>query len=90
MNITDSIAKDASGWDEAGNWGDVQLYDATLVVDTPKFKAGTKVEVITFLFSESRCQIWKSVPLPEPKDKTDGRISGTEMIDEFPITLKLA
>lgn len=83
--ITDSIAKDGTGWDEAGEFGDLQLYDATLMVDTKKFKAGDKVDCITFLFSKSICQIW------QPKGKVDDKYGfhETEMIEEFPIKLSV-
>jgi hypothetical protein len=81
-SITDSIAKDASGWDEAGDWGDLQLYDATLQIDTKKFKKGDKVDCITFLYSQSICQLYR------PVGETDiNGFTATELVEEFPITL---
>lgn len=70
-NITDSIAINSSGWD--GDQESLQLYDAELVIDTPKFKTGTIVKVISFEFATSQCQIWDD--------------SGETVIDEFPIKL---
>lgn len=84
VDITDSIAVDPSGWDEAGDYGDLQLYNATLVVDTPKFKKGTKVKTITFLFTQSLCQIYD---VSGPKDE-DG-FQPTAVVDEFPIKLAI-
>lgn len=61
--ITNQIAtidtdKDG-GWDEAGEYGDIQLYNATLVVDTPGgIKAGTKIDSIAFIFSQSLCELY--------------------------------
>jgi hypothetical protein len=81
-SITDSIAINPSGWDEVGE-GDIQLYDATLVVDTPKFKRGEKVECITFLFTKSICQLWRK----SSKPTTDSGYTATEVVDEFPIKL---
>ena len=70
--ITDFIAIESSGWDECGDFGDLQLYDAKLVVDTKKFKAGDVVDTISFLFTKSICQIYHD----------NGKI-----IEEFPIKL---
>lgn len=69
--ITNFIAKDFDGWDEVGD-GDIQLYNATLQVDTPKFKKGDKVENIAFLYTLSKCQIINK----------EG-----DVVDEFPIKL---
>lgn len=72
-DILKQIAKDADGWDELDTLI-IQLENATLVVDTPKLKAGTKVDVITFVLEHSRCEI---------KDK-DGNI-----LDEFDLVLSI-
>jgi len=80
MNITDWIAKDCSGWD--GDIESIQLYDATLVIDTPKFKAGTKVEVISFDFIKSKCEIFG------PRNGEPG--SQQEILDSFSIKLVIA
>lgn len=79
MNITDWIAKDSSGWD--GDIESIQLYNATLVVDTPKFKAGTRVEVINFDFIKSKCEIF-GPRIGEPGGEQ-------EILDTFPIKLTL-
>lgn len=73
--ITDCIALNATGWDEAGGgYGNIQLYDAVLRIDTPQFKAGTKVDSIAFLWDESRCVIYNA----------EG-----ETVDSFPLTLTI-
>ena len=80
-SITDSIAINPSGWDELGD-GDIQLYDATLVVDTKKFKKGDKVDCVSFLFSQSICQLWRKA-----EKKMGNDVTSSEKIEEFPIKL---
>lgn len=70
-DILQQIAKDADGWDELDTLI-IQLSNATLVVNTPKLKAGTKVDVILFVLEHSRCEI---------KDK------GGNILDEFDLVL---
>jgi hypothetical protein len=79
--ITDSIAINHSGWDDIGEYGDIQLYDATLVVDTPKLKKGTKVDVVAFLFSKSQYEIYK---------KLGKGPTSVEIVDKFPLKLVVA
>ena len=75
-NITNSIVASYKGWDEGGgDYGDVQLYDVVLAVDTKKFKKGDVVQCATFLFSESKVQLWNK--------------SGTEIIEEIQLGLVL-
>lgn len=81
-SITDSIAVNPNGWDEVSEYGDIQLYGATLVVDTPKFKKGEKVDCITFLFSQSICQLWRKA-----EKKIGNAVASSEKIEEFPIKL---
>ena len=79
--ITDSIVSSSSGWDECGDYGDIQLYDAVLAIDTPKFKKGDKVDTVSFVFTQSICQVWQ-------KGITDSTgFTPVEKIDEFPIKL---
>lgn len=79
--ITDSIIKDSTGWDEAGDYGDLQLYDGILQIDTVKFKKGDKISCASFMFTQSICQ------LHQPKGKMKDGFQATEMIEEFPIGL---
>jgi hypothetical protein len=71
MNITSSLIASSGGWDEAGDYGDIQLYDAVLACDTKKFNKGDKIKCVTFLFSKSIVQFW----------------DGADMVEEFPISL---
>ena len=80
--ITDSIAINPSGWDEVGEYGDLQLYGATLIIDTPKFKKGEKVDCISFLFTQSLCQLWKKA-----EKKMGNSVASSEKVDEFPIKI---
>ena len=81
--ITDFIVESSTGWDMAGDWGDLQLYNAKLAVDTRKFKKGDVVNCITFLFSQSLCQIYQPVG-----KKVDG-FQETAIVEEFPIKLSI-
>lgn len=47
-----------TGWDEAGDYGDIQFYNCTLVRDIGEFKAGQVVQVITLLISKGVIQFW--------------------------------
>jgi hypothetical protein len=79
--LTSSIVSASSGWDMAGEYGDIQLYDATLAIDTKKFKKGDVISCVTFLFSQSLVQLWQPVG-----PKVDGFQSG-EVVEEFSVTL---
>jgi hypothetical protein len=80
--ITDSIVSSCGGWDEAGEYGDVQLYQAVLAIDTKKFKKGQTVETISFVFSKSLCQIWDKAGC----ESADG-CQPMEVIEEFALVL---
>jgi hypothetical protein len=56
--ITDYIIQDSTGWDEAGDFGDVQLYNGVLQIDTPKHRKGDIIECTTFLFTKSIVQFY--------------------------------
>lgn len=78
-----SIVSSSGGWDEAaGDYGDFQLYDAVLAIDTRKFKKGDKVSTITFLFSRGLCQIWA-----EKGERLENGCQKMEIVEEFPIKL---
>jgi hypothetical protein len=79
--ITNSIVESSSGWDECGEYGDVQLYDAVLAVDTKKFKKGDKVDTVSFMFSQSIVQIYM-----KSATEKDG-FTPVEVVEEFPIEL---
>jgi hypothetical protein len=72
--ITNDIVSSYAEWDEINEFGDVQLYDAILAVDTPKFKKGDKVGIIVFIFSESKAEIYRSGYL-EPLDSFGLKLS---------------
>jgi hypothetical protein len=80
--ITKSIVSSSGGWDEAGEYGDIQLYDAVLAIDTRKFKKGDKVKTITFMFSCGICQIWA-----EKGRKLENGVQKMQIVEEFPIRL---
>ena len=80
-SIINSIVSNHNGWDECGEYGDLQLYDATLAIDTKNFKKGDMVECIAFIFSKGVCQIMKSLPVYE-----DGFIP-TKIVEEFKLKL---
>jgi hypothetical protein len=81
--ITKSIVSSSAGWDEAGDYGDIFLYDAVLAIDTKKFKKGDKVSSVAFMFSCGVCQIW---------DKTgktlENGVQEMQVVEEFPIRLE--
>jgi hypothetical protein len=68
-----SIISSYRAWDEAGDYGDSQLYDAVLAIDTKKFKKGDTISVATFLYSKGICQLWNK--------------EGAEIVEEFNIVL---
>jgi hypothetical protein len=74
-NITEQIIANSTGWDEAGDYGDVQLYNGILQVDTAKFKKGDKISTATFLFTQSILQLWNK--------------EGSGLVEEIPLKLSL-
>ena len=80
-SIVDSIVSNHNGWDECGEYGDLQLYDVTLAIDTKNFKKGDMVDCITFMFSKGICQIMQSLPADE-----DGFIQ-TKIVEQFKLKL---
>lgn len=81
MNITDSIVTKYSGWDDAGEKGDIFLYDAVLAIDTKNFKKGSTVESICFMFSTSKVEIYATAG-PE----NDG-VTPMKVVESFDIKL---
>lgn len=76
--ITNSIVAESTGWDECGDYGDIQLYNAKLAVDlSPSFKKGDVVETIVFMFSESKIEIYESCHEKTRFGQTPNRIVGT-------------
>jgi hypothetical protein len=80
-DVTKSIVASSTGWDMAGDYGDIQFYNATLATDTNKFKKGDVVETISFMFTTGICQLLKTSG-PEK----DG-CSPCEVVEEFPISI---
>ena len=80
--ITKSIVSSSSGWDEAGDYGDVFLYDAVLAIDTKKFKKGDKVSSVAFMFSCGICQI-----LDTTGKTLENGVKEVYVAEEFPIRL---
>ena len=57
-NITNSIVASYKGWDEGGgDYGDVQLYDVVLAVDTKKFKKGDVVTCTVSAIQEAGIEV---------------------------------
>lgn len=80
-DVTSTIIESSTGWDEAGDYGDIQFYDAVLAINTRKFKKGDKVSTVTFLLNQSKCQIYqKSGP------SVDG-FTPEKVVEEFGIKL---
>ena len=73
-DVTKSIVASSRAWDEAGDYGDVQFYDATLACDTQKFKKGDVVGCIVFSFTTNCCEILNE--------------AGTEVAERFALDLK--
>jgi hypothetical protein len=84
FGVTSSIVSYSSGWDEAGEPGDIQLYDAILAVDTKKFNKGDVISTVTFLFSKSMVQLY------QPTGEVDGDCTKMAVVEEFPIKLVVA
>lgn len=81
-SIISTIISEYERWDEAGgDYGDIQFYNAKLAIDTKKFKKGDVVKCVTFMFSESVCQLWT-----DGKKEPDG-FTPTEVLEEFQIKL---
>ena len=72
-NIASSIVESFEGWDECGIYGDAQLYDVVLAIDTKNFKKGDKINTVTFLLSESTCVFYNE--------------DGTEVLETFKLKL---
>lgn len=49
--ITNQIIENPTGWDEAGDFGDVQLYNGTLTIDTKNHRKGDVIPTAAFLFT---------------------------------------
>ena len=56
--ITDQIIEEATGWDEAGDFGDVQLYNGKLRIDTVKHKKGEVISCAAFLFTQGVAEFY--------------------------------
>ncbi len=82
-DISSSIIESSSGWDEAGDYGDIQFYDCKLAIDTKQFKKGDFVKTITFLYSQGLVQLWN---YDEEKLKKEGFAPG-EKVEEFKFIL---
>lgn len=56
--ITNQLVKDSKGWDCAGDYTDIQLYEGTLQVDTINHKKGDVISCISFLFTQSVAEFY--------------------------------
>ena len=56
--ITNQIIEDATGWDETGDFGDVQLYNGKLMVDTKNHRKGDVIPTAAFLITRSVAEFY--------------------------------